>query len=431
MSWRACGTCPPLLRCLIIVASLSTPVGAELRELPAERRARLEELVGEVERLRGLPAPEAIDVRVVDAEGLAEELDALMARDLPEAVLGPAERALELFGLLPPESDLGARLRRILSSQIVGFFDPEREALVLVDATDMPSSLAEETVMVHELGHLVQHAHFDLARLVSEDPLSDRAVAIHALVEGDATLLMLRHLLGDGKEEQAVLVALLAAPAGLRDMLAGELGPGLDGAPAYLREGLVFPYLQGLLFCAAVRDAGGQELLDHAFRENPPRSSEQILHPQKWLDGTDPPIEIALPDLTALLEVPRRIAGTLGEHDVRLLLAERLPDADPAALRAASEGWGGDAFALYGEAPDDLLVWVTEWDTPEDAAEFRALAAEAFPDGPPIPGPATRVVLLLGTSPPDADALLAALRDSPTPRTDGRAPSAEGVLVRD
>jgi hypothetical protein len=338
---------------------------------------------------------------------------------------------LELLGLLPPGSDLGAQLRTILTSQVVGFFDPERETLVLVDATDLPSSLAAETVMVHELGHLVQHAHFDLARLVPEDPLSDRAVAIHALVEGDATLVMLRHLLGGGNEEQAVLASLLAAPAGLRDMLAGELGPGLDGAPAYLREGLVFPYLQGLLFCAAVRDAGGQELLDHAFRENPPRSSEQILHPEKWLGGTDPPIEIALPDLTALLEAPRRTAGTLGEHDVRLLLAERLPDADPAALRAASEGWGGDAFALYGDAPDDLLVWVTEWDTPEDAAEFRALAAEAFPDTLQPPGHATRVVFLFGSSPSDADALLTALHDAPTLRTDDREPSAERVLVRD
>lgn len=388
---------------------LALAAAAEPRELAPERRARLEALVGEVERLRGLPAPEGFEVRVVDAAGLAAEIDALMARDLPDEVLRPAERALKLFGLLPPESDLRAQLAAILGGQVVGYFDPEREALVLVDGAEVPPGPAEDAVMVHELGHLVQHARFDLAALVPEDPLSDRATAIQALVEGDATLVMLQYLVGDGQEERAALGALLAAPEALGEALGADLGPGLDGAPAYLREGLLFPYLQGLLFCAALREAGGQELLDRAFAERPPASSEQILHPEKWLDGSDPPVEVELPDLAALLGGAPRTAGTLGEHDLRVLLAERLPGSDPETLRAAAEGWGGDAFALYGDPPDDLLVWVTEWDTAGDAAEFHALATRAFPDAPAAAGPATRVVLLLGAPPPEPEALLALL----------------------
>lgn len=368
----------------------------------------MEALVGEVERLRGLPAPAAFDVRVVDAAGLAVEIDGLMARDLPDEVLRPAERALKLLGLLPPETDLRAQLTAILGGQVVGFFDPEREALVLVDGAEASPGPAEDAVMVHELGHLVQHAHFDLAALVPEDPLSDRATAIQALVEGDATLVMLRHLVGDAGEERALVASLLAAPEALGDLLGDDLGPGLDGAPAYLREGLLFPYLQGLLFCAALREAGGQELLDRAFRE-PPASSEQVLHPEKWLDGSDPPVEIALPDLAVLLGGAPRTAGTLGEHDLRVLLAERLPGADAETLRAAAAGWGGDAFALYGDPPEDLLVWVTEWDTPADAEEFRTLAAEAFPDNPPTATAGTRVVLLLGTPPAEPGPLLALL----------------------
>lgn len=395
-----------------------------MHELGPERRARLEALVEEVERLRGLDAPESFDVRVVDPAGLAVELDALMARDLPAEVLKPAERALELLGLLPAGADLGTALREILNGQIAGFFDPESETLVLVDSAEAPPGPDEETIMVHELAHLVQHARFDLDTLLTDDPLSDRNTAVQALVEGDATLVMLRHLVGDGERAGEVLHAMLAAPVGLGDMLGADLGPGLDDAPAYLRESLVFPYLQGLRFCVALRERGGQELLDRAFRDLP-ASSEQILHPEKWLDGTDPPIEIELPDLAALLDRELRTAGTLGENDLRLLLAERLPETDAAILRGASEGWGGDAFALYGEPPDDLLVWVTEWDTAADASEFAVLAAEAFPDSPPSRGPDTRVTLLVGTRPAEPGHLLAALDGARARRVPAAEPGAE------
>lgn len=380
-------------------------------DLPPERRARLDALVDDVERLRGLSAPERIDVRVVGPADLAEELEILMERELPAEELHAAGRALELFGLLPPDFDLGAALRRLLGEQIVGFFDPVREVLVLVDGVDVPG-LQEETVMVHELVHLVQHAHFDLTGLLGDEALSDHDTAVQAMVEGDATLIMLRQLVGEGAGEEMLLGLLAGGSSGLSE-LATSAAPELGEYPAYLREGLVFPYIDGLRFCAAVRGAGGQELLDRAFAESPPGSSEQILHPEKWIEGTDPPLEIELPQLDGFLARPLRIDGSLGENDVRILLAERLPAQDPEAIGAASRGWGGDRFALYGDERGDVLVWVTEWDTEEDAAEFAALAFEAFSESSTVRTSPTRVVVVLGGPVAEPDLLVSALAAAP------------------
>ncbi|MEZ5332048.1 MAG: hypothetical protein R2991_08320 [Thermoanaerobaculia bacterium] len=392
---------------LAALALLASAAAAELAELSPERRARLEELVGEVERLRGLEAPERFEVRVVDADGLAEEVEALMVRDLPAEDLRAAGRALELFGLLPPGFDLADVLRRLLGDQIAGFFDPDRELLVLVDGLDVPG-LEERTVMVHELTHLVQHAHFDLRKMLTDDPLSDRDAAVQAMVEGDATLVMVEDLLGDAAQGGPWLDLLTGDAAGLAGSAAG-LDPDLAGYPRYLRESLIFPYVQGLRFCAAVREAGGQELLDRAFGVSPPSSSEQILHPEKWLAGSDPPIEIELPELDALLARRLRAQGSLGENDLRILLAERLPGADPESVGAAAQGWGGDRFALYGDEPGDVLVWITEWDTEEDAAEFATLAFEAFPEPAAVRTSPTRVVVVLGGPPEDPELLVSVL----------------------
>jgi hypothetical protein len=145
----------------------------------------------------------------------------------------------------------------------------------------------------------------------------------------------------------------------------------LAAAPAFLRDNLLFSYVQGLVFCLKVRQAGGQKLLDYAYAQDPPRSSEQVLHPDKWLGARDDPVVIALPDLSQALEGYRKVAeGSVGEFNIRLLLTEKLGRQQRTACEEAAAGWGGDAFALYANGPKEVLVWVTEWDAQKDAAEF-------------------------------------------------------------
>jgi hypothetical protein len=144
----------------------------------------------------------------------------------------------------------------------------------------------------------------------------------------------------------------------------------------------------------STRSRGGQKLLDYAFTTDPPRSTEQILHPEKWHTRRDDPIVVHLPDLAA--ELPgyvKAAEGVMGELGIRSLLHGEHGDWEGAVK--AAEGWGGDRFAVYekkdGEKKGDgrLLLWVSEWDTEADEQEFQ-VAAAALRSGWRVVGTAPR-----------------------------------------
>ncbi len=236
--------------------------------------------------------------------------------------------------------------------------------------------LATNATTVHELTHALQDQNFDLHRLMADhDLLSDVRMSHKALVEGDASLTELDYSFRMGLEAlpglEEILADLMKDP---KKMI--EETPDLPGsrpmmaAPAWIRDTLLFSYLQGAAFCMAVKSEGGQTLLDYAFTTDPPRSTEQILHPEKWYGRRDDPVVVHLPDLAAELPGYRKTAeGTLGELSLRIYLRENLHDADWAADAAA--GWGGDRFAVYQRGNARLVVWVTEWDNGLELGQFK------------------------------------------------------------
>ena len=46
---------------------------------------------------------------------------------------------------------------------------------------------------------------------------------------------------------------------------------------------MIFPYLRGMVFCVKLTNEGGWKAIDEAYK-NPPVSTEQILHPEKYLE---------------------------------------------------------------------------------------------------------------------------------------------------
>src|ERR1700688_3627145 len=164
----------------------------KLRPLPAELERRMPELGRAAERYRRLE-PE-----------LRREVTAEFREDLPPRRLAEVELGLKAFGLIPESMDLGTYVPELLTSQIAGFYDPHRKSLAVVDrpggllgseaGAQLGAEMAhqmEDGLLVHELTHAIQDQHFDLDRLSDSDPLSDGGVARLALVEGDATLVMM------------------------------------------------------------------------------------------------------------------------------------------------------------------------------------------------------------------------------------------------
>jgi hypothetical protein len=152
------------------------------------------------------------------------------------------EISLKAFGLIPRSMDLSGYASKLMLGQLVGFYVPRRKELALVtgpeslfgaafvqrQGTERAGSMQQGT-LVHELTHAVQDQHFDLAKLTADDPLSDADAARKALVEGDATLIMMAD--AGGIRPQDLPVIAVAFRTMLEDptqFLA--LAPGVPGA---------------------------------------------------------------------------------------------------------------------------------------------------------------------------------------------------------
>ena len=139
--------------------------------------------------------------------------------------------------------------------------------------------------------------------------------------------------------------------------------------PSIFDEELHFPYTYGTEFVKALYTRGGFETVNRALAD-PPVSTEQILHPEKYLAAKrDMPVPVGVPPLTSTLGAgwTYRFTELLGEFELGVLLKNNgIKDADRAVL-----GWGGGQADLYENGPNSLLLLGTRWDTQRNAVEFE------------------------------------------------------------
>jgi hypothetical protein len=247
-----------------------------------------------------------------------------------QIAIGEAE--LRLLGLLDPEQSLGD-VAGDVSSLAVAYYAPRRDELFLVgDAVPAGPELAE-FVLAHELTHALEDQRFGLP--VSAGLSDDRTLAETALVEGTATTVMNRYA-------QRFLdpIALAAEAAALDSGASGDL-------PRFAEAEVSFSYLDGSRFVEDLIDlAKGWTLVDYAYERRLPATTEQILHPEKYIADERP-----LPVRAPAAPGPGWRAldtGTLGEFGTREVLAEGEPGLG-AALGA--DGWGGDSYRLFARGP--------------------------------------------------------------------------------
>jgi hypothetical protein len=288
-------------------------------------------------------------------DGLASYLGEVIDSEYPVEQALADQRLLVAFGLLEPESDLRAMRERLLRENIAGFYDerPGRKRLYAV-SEDRRLTPMNQVVLAHELRHALQDQYAEVGSLLPRDvgDFDDRRLALMSLLEGDATLVMERFLLRR--------LTILPDDGELPDLSGLSLpAPPVPGAPDVLRDQLLQPYLVGRDFAQAVFRSGGWAALKAAWLD-PPQSTEQVLHPEKFLKrerSLDVSVAYA-PSAGRLLD-----EGVLGELLARTLLGEE-------TAGQASAGWGGDAFRVWDVSGRTLLVWRSTWDTAADAAEF-------------------------------------------------------------
>ncbi|HYO62814.1 MAG TPA: hypothetical protein VER08_04075 [Pyrinomonadaceae bacterium] len=275
-------------------------------------------------------------------------------------------------GILPAGTDLAALAGSFTAAASGAVYSPfDRRVLLLQsEPSASKSESADRSLLTHEFVHALQDQHFGLLKLLLVRPYNfDRTEAAFAVVEGDATNVQRRRDGGEAWSRQP-LDEIARQEESRFGAYRRELGALF---PPLLTETFVFRYRDGVRFVETVRRARGAGGVDELFRR-PPASSEQVLHPEKYLAG-EAPREARVDEERFTRRGYRLAASTpLGEIGVRGLVLAGASRAE--SLRAAA-GWGGDTAAVFErEGAPPLFVWQTVWDRPEDAQEFfRAYGA--------------------------------------------------------
>ncbi len=402
---------------------------ASHRAAPRISEAEARQIVDQVSAARGLSIDRAVPISVLDETHFKQALVAHLhhgGEGDPKSEAAKEGAFLVGFDFLPPthqRHDIPS-FQQVLEEEVAGFYS-EDDDRIFVPARPAKSNedlFVGKAVLAHEAEHALQHRHFALPKKVAS---SDADLALTALVEGDAQVAMGAYIgleLGEpaGRTLRRIREATKRVPIAALDT--DHRRTALARTIALARERLEFPYKEGMMFVSDIYRAGGFELVNQLYA-SPPTTTEQVLHPEKYLAGETQRSFKPLPAQPGHSVV---VGDVLGEFQTRVLLARCN---DPSSADKAAAGWDGDRFEiLSGEGGGLVVAWSTAWDTEDDAREFEAAVAKSscWSDNDLEGKSVTRsvsvrrsgqkVAFLRGATDKARDRLLAALLDQPGER---------------
>jgi hypothetical protein len=273
------------------------------------------------------------------------------------------------------------------SQSVLGFYSSKNDSIVIITDSKTPS-LSGETTLAHELTHALQDQYFNLSNYTRVT--RDGHNAVTGIIEGGATLVQRQYMSHCGKGWECL-------PSSKR-----SANPPTNWGVYFLSY---FPYADGPQFVNYYQQKGGWDRVDELF-ENPPVSTEQVIHPQKY--STDKPTNVTLEDRTqngwtrVRPEAPRpgmsrpdyaslgqsaltsMFAATIGTYDNKpggvippktfLNYQSRtgtVNTSDPLEYGLRStDGWDGDRLHVYKKNGKSAYVWKIVWDSQKDASQF-------------------------------------------------------------
>ena len=331
--------------------------------------SQMSTIEAQVADLRGLPIESTPAAYLISAPKVRPFLEASFAAGGgSEAEIHDMSHVLVALGLTKPSYDLYTNILNGLTDSVGGFYLPWTKEIFVIGTR---FSGVERWVFSHEFDHALVDEHYRLDQ-AGVYPLCERTEdacnAIQALVEGDATLLMSQWF-GQYATRSDILDVTNYKPP--------QHTLPEDSPPPYTGPNALFPYDQGTSFVDYLYNRGNWAEVNRAY-QNLPASTEQILHPEKYIRG-EAPMDVNPKDLGPVLGDGWRplASDTLGEWTSFLLLAYNADNASqigPTQAQQAAAGWGGDNYQVYYDDATQSTVLAAQWawDTASDAAEFEA-----------------------------------------------------------
>lgn len=355
-------------RLLLIVVAIYGCASPEPPLPPSWLAADFSELTKGVAALRRLPlkrdiAIESLSTSKSEIEPKSGDVDDYQG--LPALQI---ERAYKSIGLLPNDVDLGKALAEYQRIEDLINYDAVKGTLALArDAARLGAPFeqtnpraAREAPAVLGIVKTLQEQHFRRSAVINSAFLEDCRLAFRAVTAGDALLTLIAR--SNGKER----VQLSPADIDSVKRIAAEVDKAGASLPDFLRHKLSFPYRAGISFVYWAYTAKGWDGVN-ALYANPPLTTAQILHPEKYFvrsvgHGRFFPAGLI-----------RHVGGSpifelsFGEYLIRALLESQY-SSQYAADTAA--GWRGDQLFFFQAGGKPVTAWFSAWESEQQARKF-------------------------------------------------------------
>jgi hypothetical protein len=329
------------------------------------------EIMDELARITGLKPLAPVRYDTISKNDVKPFLEERVKEAVKPEEIRAEEAALKKLGFVPQDFDLKKTEIDLMSEQAAAFYDFRKKKLFMIDAG---ADLLQHSALVHELAHALADQHFHLEKFIDHGSKNDdTSLARLAVMEGQATWLMSEYLTqrtGQSLKDAPVLVKMMSRA---NEVSTGQF-PVFDKAPLYLRETLLFPYTQGMLFQHAVVEKLDKAAFTEVFRR-PPANTQQILHPAKYFESPKA-VRPALPAFENRHAYRTFTDGELGELDHGILLRQYAGEEDAAAI---APEWRGGFFRLFESkhagsgAGRTVLAYSSEWSGPDPARKYFVL----------------------------------------------------------
>jgi len=321
--------------------------------------ASLDKAMKDVERLRGVTFTGGVKQRTVERADLPKLLHEQIAKSLPYST-DDYVRILRALQLVDPKTpDVLGKMLDLYQSQVLAFYDPH--AHVYYAITELPAmakaagsaEMLQEAIAVHELTHALQDQRFGAGE--REEKLrrdTDAEMAYHALVEGEASLVMTAWMLEKAGQSLDEAMKNPTALDWLTDASIGDKFVDPD-TPRYFSESLKFPYFNGMKLVVEGYKRGGWKMIDR-MHANPPRSTSEILNLDAYFARLNAPSASA-PSFDSKTGDALTVEH-LGEFHWRFLAGDKV------------RGWVDDRVIV---TRGGSVLAETRWESAERAAAFR------------------------------------------------------------
>lgn len=327
---------------------------------------KIAQIITYVERQRQLSLPAEIPIKFLTRRQLREQWRESSFDVTTLEAVQTQQEFYRLLGLIEPEVDLVEAALDSQTSLLLGYYTPQEKAMVII-AESVNMFAEEQMTFAHEYVHALQDYHFDLNQLMTADRSGDAQLAARSLPEGDARLvedLFTQENIRQDQLEYNIYRYLF------------QERPQLKGVSPALGIFTYFPYTAGEYFVIYLFIQGNYswDLVNQAY-QNLPASSEQVMHPEKYLAG-EMPTPVTLPDLAPALgrnwhEIERDVWGEAG------FLVWLIDEVDNQTAINGAAGWDGDTYSLWvDEQNRHLLALSSLWASAAEATEF----SDAFRD---------------------------------------------------